>query len=159
MLYITTREGVRVRVDDDVYQHLSLFTWQLNTTGYPVRKTTVSGKSRLVFLHRAVMGAVRGQQIDHRDGDILNCQRSNLRVSTQSQNRMNARKDRRGLSRYKGVRVQRSKPGFVVRITTPTERDAYIGTFEDEHLAALVYDLWAHDLYGEFARPNFPRVA
>lgn len=35
----------------------------------------------------------------------------------------------------------------------------YFGVFGNEHHAALVYDLWAKDLHGQFARLNFKHLS
>lgn len=43
-------------------------------------------KRKTVFLHRLVMGAQKGDEIDHIDGDGLNNRRSNLRFVTHTEN-------------------------------------------------------------------------
>ncbi len=34
----------------------------------------------------------------------------------------------------------------------------YIGFFKEEKWAAIAYDIWAKDLFGEFAKFNFPNA-
>lgn len=47
-------------------------------------RTAINGRS--VLLHRLIMGAEKGQIIDHIDGDGLNNTRDNLRFVTQAEN-------------------------------------------------------------------------
>ena len=65
-----------------------------------------NGKWRILPMHRAIIGAVKGEKVDHRDGNGLNNRRRNLRIATSSQNAANARVKP---GRLKGVYLQRLK--------------------------------------------------
>jgi hypothetical protein len=58
--------------------------WHLSSTGYAIN---TAGKG--LALHRVIglrIGEVEGMDIDHRNGDRLDCRRQNLRVCTRSMN-------------------------------------------------------------------------
>ena len=67
---------------------------------YYVRRHSKSqnGKRHSLYLHREIMGPLLpGQVVDHKDGNGLNCLRSNLRVTTQPDNaRRQIKKTQRG---------------------------------------------------------------
>lgn len=49
------------------------------------------GNGCLVYLHRFLLSAPPGFEVDHVDGNGLNNRRSNLRLATRGQNRQNSR--------------------------------------------------------------------
>lgn len=114
---------------------------------------------RTVLMHRLLMNAEQGDDVDHRDSNGLNNVRSNLRVCTRQQNMMNRRKLKIGSSRYKGVCL--SKPGRTrpwlasIKINRKSKNLGWHATEED---AARAYDKSAKELFGEFAHLNFPEL-
>lgn len=66
-------------VDDDDYAFLTRWKWN-EENGYARRQTTIGGKSRVIYMHRLIMGLAHGNslRVDHIDMDKLNNQRSNL---------------------------------------------------------------------------------
>src|SRR5438105_6618445 len=94
-------------VDDDVYEWASKKSWRLikvtNGTEYIGWKTHRQGKFVTVYLHREVMGNPKGKMIDHKNGDIFDNRRENLRACTNSQNQMNSKKQVKRSSIHKGV--------------------------------------------------------
>ncbi len=106
-------------------------------------------------MHRVLMSAPIGVEIDHIDGDGLNSRKSNLRLAWHQQNCMNVRKT--GVrSHFKGVWPNGS--GWCAFIRAGGRR-VYLGQFQDEERAARAYDAAASQHHGEFARVNFPDQA
>lgn len=106
---------------------------------------------RHLFMHVLVAGYPKP---DHIDGDGLNNQDDNLRPATPAQSCMNRGKRWRGSSRYTGVTATASGR-WMARIGHEG-RVRHLGTFGIEEVAARAYDTAARELFGAYARPNFP---
>jgi len=106
-------------------------------------------------MHRVIMKAARGSQIDHKNGNGLDNRRSNLRFANVQQNRMNSKKQNRFSSRYKGVHYYKHARQWKAQIRY-NGIQLYLGYYRVETDAAKVYDQKAKKLFGEFARLNFP---
>jgi hypothetical protein len=152
MMIIETTQGHIIMVDDQDYDRLSKFTWHIsrdNRTGYQQVRAMKDGKK--IKMHRFILGLTDPKVIcDHIDGNIFNCQRSNLRACTHRQNMMNRRK-RKGTSPYKGV-IKRGQK-FEAHIKIPEKR-LYLGIFVTQELAAQAYNRAAVKYFGEFANLN-----
>lgn len=158
-------EGLVALVDDEDYPLLSRFSW-LPSDGpgngttycvmsYPLRR---GGKRDYITIpmHRLIIPARRGWEVDHRDTNGLNNQKSNLRECTRSQNIANTRTiNRPKSSRFKGVHFHKGKGKWIARIKVNQKAVFYRG-FDDETEAARAYDAKARAVFGEFARLNFP---
>lgn len=99
-----------------------------------------------VFMHHRIAPPLGGMVTDHRNGDGLDNRRQNLRTCTQTQN---VRNQRPRAGRLKGVSAARN--GFQVRVA-----GRYLGYYQTDIEAALAYDHAAKQMFGEFARLNFP---
>lgn len=107
---------------------------------------------RLWYMHRFILGLPeRRPLVDHRDGDGLNNQRSNLRIATNGQNGAN-RSAYGSTSRFKGVR-QRASGRWGAQITKDRQ-PVPLGTFDTEEEAAMAYNAAAIELHGDFAFLN-----
>src|SRR4051794_36992366 len=95
-------------------------------------------KSHRLIMHRLIMGAKKGQIVDHRDRDGLNNRRENLRPSDKYRNQMNRGKGK-GSSKYKGVSWNVRRGKWIVRFNW-LGNDHYIGAFKDERHAAQAYN-------------------
>jgi len=91
--------------------------------------------------------------VDHINGFGLDNRRSNLRASDYATNATNQRIRKNNTSGYKGV--ARNGRGWRALIQKDGHK-THLGTFATPELAALAYDQAAIELFGEFARPNFP---
>lgn len=152
MKEILLTRGHVALVDDEDYEWLNLSLW--TTQGeeghlYAVREF----QGRRMYMH-VVLTGVRGT--DHVDGNGLNNQRSNLRVATQQQNTWNSRA-RVGTSLYKGVSWAEHAKRWRAQIVLDGE-NTHLGYHVSEEDAARAYDKKAQELFGEFARLNFPEV-
>lgn len=77
MKLTTLSKGLFAKVDDDDFALLSQYRWYENE-GYAI--TYYKGKR--IRMHRLIMGVPDGVDVDHRDTDKLNNQKSNLRLCT-----------------------------------------------------------------------------
>jgi len=112
-----------------------------------------------ILMHRLLMNAPDGIQVDHKDGNGLNNTRTNLRLATGQQNLRNMRKHR-GKSQYKGVTFvpKCTKRPWTAQISPGDSRCKHLGSFATELEAAKAYDRAAKELFGEFACTNFMEV-
>ncbi len=170
MREIELTQGFVAQVDDEDYEKInSLTSWNIKKDkscrtriNYYARGRIYfsSGENLEVWMHRVIMGLQRGdcRQIDHIDGDGLNNCKSNLRVCTGSQNLRNRKKSfvQGSTSTYKGVSWTTKYGRWVAQIKTKEFGKQHIGLYDSEIEAAKAYDAKALELFGEFAKLNFP---
>lgn len=94
---------------------------------------------------------IKGKPIDHRDGNGLNNQKSNLRVATCQQNNFNVPLTKRNKSGYEGVYKNRNSFIACIRIGGTL---IHGGSFRTAIEAASKYNQLAKQHHGEFAWLN-----
>ncbi len=129
-------------VDPDLEPILAAFTWQLDGSGYARRKALgADGKRKGISMHRQIMDAPAGLQVDHRDRNRLNNQKANLRLvdhARQQQNR-SKRKTHNGQptsSKHRGVTWDASRMRWQARVMVGGVR-VLNQCFKDEREAAV----------------------
>lgn len=145
-------EGKVTLVDDRDYAYLNQWKWGLSKQNpYPIRND--SG-NKIITMHRVIMSA-KGKEmfVDHIDGDGLNNQRDNLRLSTNSQNQMNRHKTK-GNSKYKGVSLVPYGKSHKWRPSIFTNNKKIQVFVNTETEAAKTYNQLAEKYFGEFAHLN-----
>lgn len=146
-------------VDDQDFPRLSKYRWffqkRIDGSGYAYRNATVNGKRVTPLMHREIMSAPDGSEIDHKNRDKLDNRRQNLRPSTRSGNQSNRSKKRGASSAYKGVTWNKLHRKWGVGLSH-NNKWIGLGYFADEIQAARVYDSAAFHFHGEFACLNFP---
>ena len=154
MKLIAVSGGHFAKVDDADFERLSQLTWHLSDSGYAIRRVGPrAGPKVTVRMHLVVFGANIELDVDHRDGDKLNCQRENLRAATRTLNNANSRPRVGCSSRFKGVAWVKGYGRWWAYINRDGKRKN-LGYFDDEIEAALAYNAAAPALFGEFARIN-----
>lgn len=157
MKKIPLTQGKYALVDDADHRRLNQFKWCVYRGGGTFYATR---QSPMILMHREILGLKYhdGKYADHIDGNGLNNQRVNLRECTRQQNNHNSQSYLNASSKFKGV--YRRKDGRKSRkwraAITCNRIKTDIGTFSNEIQAAKAYDEKAKELFGEFARLNFP---
>ena len=145
-----TKEQVTL-VDSPDFKKLSRYKWFVSSHGYAIRDDE---RRKRIYMHRFIMDAPSGMVIDHINGNGLDNRRENLRICTQGQNTINARKIKVKTSIYKGVYFSKVCNRWVAQIGLNWKRK-YLGLYDDEKSAAIAYDKVARETFGVFANTNF----
>ena len=154
---IPLTQGYVAIVDDEDFEYINQWKWWYNNSHYACRNITIGKKKQAVILmHRLILDAPKGLQVDHIDGNGLNNQRSNLRLATNQENQMNRRPHGK-TSKYKGVCFYRfhKKISWLAQIKIG-KAHMNLGYHSTEEEAAKAYDAKAKELFGEYAYLNFP---
>jgi hypothetical protein len=163
MAEIQLTKGYVAIIDDEDLPRVQHMKWWAAVREHTVyaRGGLRDGHAAEEYLHRYLLNVPTGVLVDHRDGNGLNCRRSNIRVATHAQNNANMRTPV-GEAGYRGVYPSKNARGevigFVARMSH-NNRTKYCGFFRTPLEAALAYDEVAVELRGPFARTNFPRRA
>lgn len=159
MRTIPLTRGYVAIVDDADYERFSHYTWRAvvrSNTLYATRHVPkdVDGKHRSILMHREVMDACPGEEVDHINHNGLDNRRENLRICSRLENSRNRIKTW-GSSQYKGVSWQKDRGKWQAYIKAG-KRMEHLGNFVNEEDAARAYDRAARNYFGEFAHLNFP---
>lgn len=150
MRRIPLTQGKFALVDDADFDYLSQWKWYV-AHGYAVR--TDNRRHRQVRMHRELLQAPSGMDVDHANGDRLDNRRRNIRVCTRSQNVANTFVAKQNRSGYKGVSWKTSNQKWCAQIRV-NNRVIHIGLFADIKEAARAYNKAAKASFGEFAVLN-----
>ena len=146
---IALTQGYVAIVNDEDYERLSSHSWSVTRNKLHVYAQRRKSDGRgVVRMHREVIDAPPGYEVDHINGDTLDNRKENLRLCTKAQHQHNRRNSGTHSSRFKGVGRHGSKwRAFIER--------SHLGVFESEEAAALAYDAEARRRFGSFAALNF----
>lgn len=160
MKNIILNNGYVAVVDDDDYDKCSAFKWSeivaKNRDGsirtvYARRNQKKNGKQHTIYLHRFILGITESKiEIDHRDGNGLNCSRSNMRKATRLQNLANMKRHRSNRSGHKGVSMHKQSGLWHATIQV-NQRRISIGYFKTKEEAGKAYHSASRRYWGEFA--------
>jgi hypothetical protein len=160
MQEIILTTGERTLVSDEDFEYLIQWEWCPNyhkNITYAMRSDYSTGSRKAIIIHRVIatrMGLdITDKEIDHKDRDGLNNQRSNIRTCNKSQNQQNASKRVDNCSGYRGVRFDRRSNRWAAQIRFQTHAH-HLGYFDNEEKAALAYNAAAIRFFGEFAVLN-----
>ena len=158
---IPLNKGKFTIVDDEDWGEISKYKWSVEKgpyTCYAVRAIYSNGKWTTMRLHRQLLNAKAGEEVDHIDHNGLNNTRNNLRACTRSQNHGNQRLRKNCSSQFKGVCWHKVARKWVAYIMLNSNQ-MHLGLYVDEIVAAKVYDKAAIKYFGEFAHTHFIKGA
>ena len=137
------RDGLKFLIDPDDYEKIKDESFCLTLKGY-----VYSGKHKL--LHRILMEAPDGMDVDHINGDKLDNQKSNLRICTHQENMMNQGKQKNNTSGFKGVSFDKQRQKFKAHINIYGKKK-HLGYFEKAEDAHEAYKKGCVKYHGDFA--------
>jgi hypothetical protein len=130
---IKLTKGFTAIVDDEDFEYLNQWKWQAEKSKrgcyYACRTIQKENKKIHVKMHRLIMAAVEGMDVDHRDGNGLNNRRYNLRACTHLNNCHNRRHLRReNISGISGVQWDNRRGKWRSRIIVE-RKEIHLGRF------------------------------
>lgn len=146
-------------VDAEDFDRASTLRWRAAPPGARSKRRYVYAYAggRKVYLHRFILDAPAGFQVDHKSLDTLDNRRGNLRLATQSLN--NANRPTKNASGFRGVHKTRNGTfRAIISDRSRGSKNAGLGTFLTAEEAARAYDREAIRRFGSFARLNFPAI-
>lgn len=153
---LTTGCGTQFMVDEKDYERVSKLTWHICQDGYVLNSVNRRGKGLKIRLHRLLLNPSPGKVVDHINGDKLDNRMSNLREATRQENCWNSGPRNTNTSGYKGVSFRKDSGKWKAQINIDGKR-VNLGHFDCKHDAARMFNFWAKDTQGEFARLNVIR--
>ena len=148
-----------VLYDNEDHEKLSKYKWYVqkiykrNSLFYVQSKIYKNGRQSNIYMHRLIINCQENKFVDHINHNSLDNRKSNLRVCTQKENRRNSKSNKNSSSKFKGVTWHKRNKKWVSQIRT-NKKNIWLGLFENEIDAALVYNGAAKYLFGEFAYLN-----
>ncbi len=135
MRKIFLTQGMFAIVDDDDFGRLNSQRWcaDKRNTKY---KTEFVARNGQTLMHRVIMKAKEGEEVDHINGNSLDNRKSNLRIVTRRQNAQNRHDNR--TSRFPGVSWNKGKNKWECRIRINGHKK-HVGYFKNEEKAAQAY--------------------
>lgn len=151
-------------VDAEDFEWLSQWKWNASwnpktKSFYAKRNVPVGPKGHTrqttVLMHREIMHAPPGIQVDHIFHDTLDNRKSRLRLATQMQNQGNVGLRRNNTTGVRGIYL-RPNGKFLSCIGDGNGRrgrQIYLGTFDTAAEASAAYEVAAARIRGEFYSP------
>jgi hypothetical protein len=159
MKLIPLTQGMSAKVDDEDFDRINKLKWYVQkrpNSYYAKREVMINGVTKVFMLHNFIMNPPIGLLVDHRDFDGLNCQKSNLRICTRSQNNAYRHASKSGTSKYLGVSIRDGwNKKRIVAAIRKNKKTISLGDFKTEKEAALAYNNAALIHHGEYANLNF----
>ena len=151
--------GVTIVSPEDIH-FLQENAWWLSGDGtlvYAVRTVNSKGNYTRVWLHRAIINASEGYDVDHKSGNTLDNRRDNLREVSRTVNNHNRHTAPTGASGFRGVTLHKAS-GLWRAYYTINAKQYSAGYFKTAEEAAVAAEDARINLYGSLAAsPHGPR--
>ena len=151
---IPLTQGQVTLVDAADYDRLNQWKWFAwwspdTKSFYAARNSVKNGKRIQIKMHRELMEAPDGLDVDHIHHATLNNCRTQLRLAGRDQNIHNSRMKSSNSSGYRGVNWSSEHGKWRARIHINGNRK-HLGYFDDPKTASEVYETAAREAHGEF---------
>lgn len=149
---IPLTKGESTKIDTEDLNRITRYKWYFDR-GYARRRFECNGVQRCMHMHREILQAPDGFEVDHINGDTLDNRKANLRLVTRRENQFNSSSHMGSTSKFKGVFWYKHLQRWRVRLCID-RKSKHIGYFDDEVEAAKAYNVAALNIYGEYAKLN-----
>jgi hypothetical protein len=152
MRKIRVSNGQFAKVDDQDYDFVSQWKWSYSN-GYAMRGISKWKNGKEIFhkgfkMHREILSAPIGMEVDHINGDKLDNRRSNLRIVTSRINSWNRQKlNKNNKTGYRGITFRKQRGHYVIRVG-----QKHFGHSKTIEGAIKVYDEVTKHYHKEFAQ-------
>lgn len=145
-----TPKGESFLVDLDIFNKIKYFNCSLDKNGYVICRTSRKNRFKL---HRFIMGASDGEVVDHKNHDITDNRRTNLRLTTAQKNNWNHKVFKNNTSGYTGVCWIKNRQKWRAWITV-NHKVIILGLFKDKQDAIVARRNAENEFFGEFSYLN-----
>jgi hypothetical protein len=156
---INGTEVAEIITDVKYKKDVELLKWHISPKGYAEANwCDINNKWQKVKLHQWIFHlsgqeVPDGCEIDHKDGNKLNCLENNLRICTPLQNQHNKRKKKTNISGSIGVHWSKRSRKWIAQICI-NYNIIHLGSFDNKEDAIKAYNTAAIKYHGEFAVLN-----
>jgi hypothetical protein len=153
--YVPLTQGYEAVIDAADALSIGRYNWKVRVekhTAYAQRGVNLSrfGKGwKTVLMHREILQAAHGFEVDHISGDGLDNRRENLRAATKSENVINGRLRAVNKAGLKGASPRNGR--WVAQIRHGGKQ-LWLGMFDTPEAAHAAYCEASARLHGEFGR-------
>lgn len=153
---IKLTRGMVALVDYEDYVVLSRYKWLAlkHYNSYVAARGVYNKetkKVKTVLMHRIITNCPNNFQVDHKNGNVLDNRKHNLRICTAKQNCQNRKTRIDNKLRVKGVTKKNNKFAATIYIN---KKQIWLGVFDTIKQATMAYNKAAIKYFGEFARTN-----
>lgn len=153
--FVPLTRGLEAIIDAADAAFVGQWNWCVRSNGKAIYAGRAGlrrkGERGIKLLHRELMNAPPGVEVDHRSGDGLNNRRKNLRLATTTQNRRNQRISRANTSGVKGVSWHKRIKRWSASISV-NGKALHLGYHDTKELAQAAYAAASAEHHGEFGR-------
>lgn len=157
IMYTTKNEPFFVSIED--FGKVKKICWSKNNSGY---LTGNAEHGKIVLLHRYIMDCPPNMDVDHIHGSDTkhDNRRSNLRIVTRSQNKMNTLPPSTNTSGYKGVYYSKDRKKWIAQISfgindkTGKKKCYYLGSYDKIEETVKARKEAEEKYFGEYSYDN-----
>ncbi len=152
MELVIGRKKHKVLIDDEDWELVKHYRISVRD-GYVYLTRQANCKHVEMAMHRFLMGAERGEIVDHIDGNRANNTRANLRIVTMAENAMNRGMSKKNKTGVTGVFWNKWRKSYTARVSIANVK-YYLGQFHSLSAAAAAVEEKARSLRGEYHRSS-----
>lgn len=154
MKRIPLTKGQYALVDDADFDMVNQHSWvytKHNTNHYAHTTISEGGRRKTVKMHRMILNAPNGKEVDHKNNNGLDNRRSNIRLCTRSQNQANSNVKSNSLTGIKGVHQRKDNGRWRAHAHRDGKR-VWLGHFDTAKEATMAYVTYIKQFDGEFTK-------